>query len=954
MEAKHVRRALAAALMAVVSVTCAQAADLSISQFRVRGPSGGNDEFVELFNAGATAQDVSGFKLNGSNNAGTTGTRLTLPSGTSIAPGCYLLLTNGASGGYSGSVAGDFKYNTGVTDDGGLAVLDASGQIVDQVGLSTGSAYKAGTPLTSLGATNADKGYGRTTNAAGLPQNTGNNQADFVVVSPTAPHNSASACALLGESLSIADSSVTVHGAANVNMPFTVTLSQPAPAGGVTVHATTVDGTATVANGDYDALDTTLNFAEGQTQAGFNVVVHGRTSNSDDKTFQVKLSQPSGDIPLARDTATGAIRYDIPVAAEIWQIQGRNQLSPLAGKSVITTGNIVTAVGPAGFTMQTPDARADADPLTSNGVYVFTSSAPTVAVGDVVNVDASVGNFFNLTELENPTVTVTAHRARLPAPVVFGANTPSSDPNKLSCGATNFQCFVGMRVVIENGMINTGNKRFSDQPFAEVSITANGKRSLRLPGVRFGTPIPDGVDLPNWSGNPEVFKMNTADFGAVPENTPFIGGSTFRAEGIISYDFGAYTFIPTSIKITHTAPMPGPVSPTPPYALRIGAFNTERFCDSTFDTVFTCSGNSSEPTPDQVKVKTQRLSAYIGSVLKLPDVLSVEEVETLPILQGLAQQLGDDYHVKYTAYLLPGHDPSGINVGFLVRSDRVHVLSVQQLAADETWNDNGATSFVHDHPPLLLTADARGMRFQVISVHAKARQNVDDDTAAAVRDRQKRFLQASSLARQVQQLQTTAPWQPLLVVGDFNSYQFSDGFVDVVGLVSGKYKDSENQLKLGKNIVNPTLWNAVDSVPANDRYSYLFTESFGPIQGYTAAGSGNTGRQVPTVQVLDNALLNRVAKARFLKMQYGRADLDAPVQTEDDAVTATDATKAIGVSDHDGFVVDLFAPGLFGQGGHDDHDGHGGHGDHDGHNDHGDDHGDDHDHGHDDGHGWGY
>jgi len=50
MEAKHVRRALAVALMGVVSVTAAQAADLSISQFRVRGPSGGNDEFVELFN----------------------------------------------------------------------------------------------------------------------------------------------------------------------------------------------------------------------------------------------------------------------------------------------------------------------------------------------------------------------------------------------------------------------------------------------------------------------------------------------------------------------------------------------------------------------------------------------------------------------------------------------------------------------------------------------------------------------------------------------------------------------------------------------------------------------------------------------------------------------------------------------------------------------------------------
>ncbi|QNK00431.1 lamin tail domain-containing protein [Dyella telluris] len=913
MKPTHIRRALVAALLVMLSATSAQAADLSISQFRVRGPAGGNDEFVELFNSGTKALDLSGYKFNASNASGTTGTRLTLPSGTSIASGCFLLLTNGASGGYSGNVAGDVKYSTGVTDDGGLAILDANGQLIDQVGLSSGSAYKAGTPLASLGGTNADKGYARSTDASGLPVNTGNNQADFVVASPTAPRSSTSPCAVLGQAFSIADASVKVRSAADVPMPFTVTLTQPAPTGGVTVQATTRDLTAVAANGDYDALDTTVNIAEGQTQASFNVVVHGRSTPADDKAFEVKLSNPSGNLPLARDTAMGAILYDIPVAAEIWEIQGRGQVSPLVGKSVITRGNIVTAVGPAGFTMQTPDARADADPLTSNGIYVFTSTQPSVAVGDVVNVDATVDNYYNLPELKNAVISVTAHGSRLPAPVVFGDKVPSSDPDTLSCGTTNFQCFVGMRVVIENGMINTGNKRFSTEPYAEVSITANGKRSLRLPGVRYGTQVAEGVTLPHWSGNPEVFKMNTADFGAVPLNTPFVAGTTFRAEGVISYDFGAYTFIPTSIKLKHVAEMPRAVSPTAPYALRVGALNTERFCDTDFNTVYTCSGDSKEPTATDVALKTQRLSAYIGSVLQLPDVLSVEEVKSLPLLQGLATQLGDDYRVKYNAYLLPGHDPSGINVGFLVRSDRVHVVSVQQLAADESWNDNGQTAFVHDHPPLLITAEARGVRFQVISVHTKARTNVDKDDATAVRDRQKRFLQASSLARQVQTLQTTNPWQPLLIVGDFNAYQFSDGWVDMVGLISGKYKDSENQLKLGKNLVFPALWNAVESVPANDRYSFLFTEKFGPIQGYTVAGSGNSGREVPTVQVLDHALLNQSARLRFLKMQYGRADLDAPVQMAADAATATDSRKAIGVSDHDGFVVDLFVPGKLGE-----------------------------------------
>lgn len=904
MNRNFTQRTMLATLVGLTLSASTFAATLDIDQFRVRGPSGGNDEFVQLTNTASTALDASGYTFNGSNASGTTSVRATLPDGTVIQPGCHLLLTNGASNGYSGSVPGDVVYKTGVTDTGGLAILDANGEIVDQVGLSDGSAYKAGTPLASLGSKNADQGYGRRSNAAGLPQNTGDNSADFVVVSPSKPLGSASPCIALGDSVSIADSSATVHGPADVQMPFSVTLSKAAPAGsGVSVHVVTVDGTAKAAAGDYDPLDTTLTIAPGEKSTTFNITVHGSAKSRNDKAFEVELSEPSGDYKLAKASAVGAILYDIPVAAEIWQIQGREQTSPLLGKSVITQGNIVTGVGPAGFTMQSPDARADADPLTSNGIYVFTSSAPAVAIGDVVNVDAMVDNYYNLTELKNATVKVTSSGATLPKAVVLDDKTPSSDPDHLSCGQTNFQCFVGMRVVIRHGTINTGNARFTGNPFAEVSITTNGKRSLRLPGVLYGFPVPDGVKLGHWSGNPEVFKMNTADFGAVPANTPFNGGSRFDATGVISYDFGAYTFIPTQFKLTKAVTLPQPVSRTPLVALRVGAFNMKRFCDSIFNTFYTCSGGSSEPTPAEVAQKTKRLSAYVGGVLRLPDVLSVEEVENLAVLQGLARQLGDDYHVNYDAYLMPGHDPGGINVGFLVKRDRVTVLSVKQLGADETWDDQGTTDFLNDRPPLLLTAQAGSMSFHVIAVHPKARQNVEKTGAKADRDREKRFLQAKSLATQVQKLQISSPLEPLLVVGDFNAYQFTDGFVDVVGLISGKYKDSKNLLKLGGNIVHPTLWNAVKSVPANDRYSFEYTQNFGNIQGYNP-------RKVPTFQVLDHALLNGPARLRFIRMQYGRGDLDAPAQTLDDAATAPGIEKAIGASDHDGFIVDLFDPSL--------------------------------------------
>ena len=225
MFAKLAQRGLWLLLAGAVSTFAVQAADVSIDQFRVRGPAGGNDEFVELFNAGPAAIDLSAYKFNASNASGTTGTRLTFPAGTQLASGCHLLLTNSASSGYSGSVPGDLTYATGVTDTGGLALLDADGKIVDQVGLSTGSAYKAGTPLASLGSSNTDQGYERRQTAAGLPQNTGDNSADFVTVSPTQPHNSASPCVAMGPSLSIADSSISVHGAGDAGMPFTITMN---------------------------------------------------------------------------------------------------------------------------------------------------------------------------------------------------------------------------------------------------------------------------------------------------------------------------------------------------------------------------------------------------------------------------------------------------------------------------------------------------------------------------------------------------------------------------------------------------------------------------------------------------------------------------------------------------------------------------------------------------------
>src|SRR5206468_2594920 len=72
-----------------------------------------------------------------------------------------------------------------------------------------------------------------------------------------------------------------------------------------------------------------------------------------------------------------------PGTARIHDIQGGSWVSPYDGKSVGNVPGIVTAVrtsGSKGFWFQDPNP--DADPATSEGLFVYTGSAPTVAAGD--------------------------------------------------------------------------------------------------------------------------------------------------------------------------------------------------------------------------------------------------------------------------------------------------------------------------------------------------------------------------------------------------------------------------------------------------------------------------------------------------------------------------------------------------------------------------------------------
>ena len=151
-----------------------------ISEFRFRGPVGGNDEYVELVNAGSSLVSIGGWRLQGCASAsGLASNRAQVPAGVSLAPGQHYLFTNNnATGGYSGSVAGDTNYATGFTDGAGARItLDDATTVIDGVGGDGigGTQCREGTGISGMPTTNGDNSYER----IGGTQDTDNNSTDF-------------------------------------------------------------------------------------------------------------------------------------------------------------------------------------------------------------------------------------------------------------------------------------------------------------------------------------------------------------------------------------------------------------------------------------------------------------------------------------------------------------------------------------------------------------------------------------------------------------------------------------------------------------------------------------------------------------------------------------------------------------------------------------------------------
>ena len=591
-----------------------------------------------------------------------------------------------------------------------------------------------------------------------------------------------------------------------------------------------------------------------------NTVTQGDTNGGDAFNPSVEWD---GFATNTFDGLGGGITPPPPPATlrEIWEIQGPGLASPYVGQPVRTERNVVTAVGPNGFFIQTPEGRADADAETSNGVFVFTSSTPTVSLGDEVTVTGTVSEFFNLTEITAPAVSRTATGLVGPAAVTLDLVTPS--PNQPQ-PATEIERYEGMLVRVIGGTVTGPNDRFGD-----FSIVAGLARTFREPGILY----PGLPGLPVWDGNPEVFEIDPNGLGLPNVLAP--AGARVSAEGPLTFAFGDYQIFPTSLEVDGE-PEVVPVRARAAGEFTVASQNMLRL----FDLVDDPNVSDVTPTPEQYAVRLGKLSLQVRITLGAPDILAVQEVENLGALQDVAARIhSDDPSLNYSAYLLEGNDIGGIDSGFLVRST-VRVDSVVQFGKDDLFTFGSSTTLLNDRPPLVLRGAYVGsgapFPITVVAVHQRSLSGVE---AADGRVRAKRQLQALRLSQYLQSLQAAEPDVRLVAIGDFNAFEFTDGYVDVMGQITG-FLDPAGALLPGTDEVDPDLTNQTLNMPEAERYSFVF--------------DGNA-------QSLDHALTSSELDRWVRGAQHPRGNADTP------AAYDVEPGTALRSSDHDGTVLFLMS-----------------------------------------------
>ncbi len=595
---------------------------------------------------------------------------------------------------------------------------------------------------------------------------------------------------------------------------------------------------------------------------------------------------------------------EMPIAT----VQGDNNISPVNGERIAVTG-IVTARMRTGFFVQSPDEKTDGNPSTSEAIFVFTRTEPDskAVVGNLVTVAGKVEEFRRNNEPASLTITELVFESirvispTNPIPKAVPLTLEDFKPNRVD----QLERLEGMRVSIAELAVTSPTDGRVD--IKTASAVSNGTfygvlKGIARPFREAGMDVVEAamfdestkgrlkIDFPKmpvFDGNPERLRVESS-LQAGASSLDVSSGMLLRGlTGVLHYSYRTNTLLvdPGYRPAVTTAIKPNPMPQTNERQFSVVGMNIENFFDDVDDPAY--KEDVVETAAFQNRLK--KISLAVRDLLRLPDVIGIVEAESIEGLRQLSKRISVDSIAagladpKYEAYLFEGNDGRGIDNAFLVKSSRVKVLEIKQLGKDNKYKNPGTKqdNFLNDRTPLFLRAGiddpttGKPFEFAAIVNHMKSYLGYNDPRQME-NVRLKKKLQAEYLAKFVQDRQKTNPNEKVILLGDFNSYQFSDGIMDMMGTLVGKPAAKDSLVISSEDLVDPDLINLVDVINPSERYSYTF--------------DGNA-------QVLDHIIVTENLRKHLRGFGFLRVNADHPESFRNDA------SRPERFSDHDPAVA---------------------------------------------------
>lgn len=633
-----------------------------------------------------------------------------------------------------------------------------------------------------------------------------------------------------------------------------------------------------------------------------------------------------------------------PTFRTLAEVNGPGTSSPYAGARVqvrgVVTGIRGTTGSTKGFYLESLPADRDADPSTSEGLLVFTgNTAPPACavVGNYVQIEGAIQDFVSssapvgslpLTELSSPancTVLGTDQLASLPAAVTLDSTTLSA-----SGPATQGRKFLGMRVVVPQSVTLSGSlgslseRTATSLPSGDFFVTLPGApRPFRATGISdTRRPSDAAPTVPHYTNHPEVLRIDSMGLTGGIAFELANGDPVGPIGGIMDYDTAGGVFQVFTNAAGIAAYPAGPtLSVTPldaplPTDLTIANFNTQHFYNDQSD-----SGNSTILDPAAYQGRLNKLSLAVRTVLRSPDIITFEEFEApkigaanpvFPVPQDVVNKLNNDTvaaglpNPNYNWCEFATNDPSFISIAVVYKQTKMSVQECTQYGGPTTFlkplppNNPG---LLNDRPPVVFRATVNapgsdsGLPIRVVANHLRSFDAVDAPGDTGDFPRAKRNEQAKYIAKLISGNlpgEQTSNWtlsDNLVVTGDFNAYEFSDGYVDSLNCVAGTPGPADQQYFSAAELAvsapctslfTPPLVNLTNTDPLT-RYSYSFSGA---------------------AQRIDHILVNSRMSARVRQFAYAHNNVDFP----EGPTYRNNFNRPERISDHDMPMVYLKLP----------------------------------------------